>query len=98
MVQNIKLAEFADDMNSFLADVKSANRLFQLSEKFSIISGLNANKEKTKGIWLGSERHTKSEPLGIRWTSEPVKGLRVFYGYDEDKCKRINCAHKLDDL
>ncbi len=44
--KNIKLAEYADDMNSFLADVKSAKNLFQLLEKFSIISGLNVNKGK----------------------------------------------------
>ncbi len=46
--KNIKLAEYGDDMNSFLADVKSANNLFQLLEKFSIISGFNVLKKKQR--------------------------------------------------
>lgn len=36
-------------------------------------------------MWIGSSRNNKSKPLGIKWPSEPIKALGVFYTYRYDQ-------------
>ena len=57
--EETKLLQFADDTTAVLADTSSDERLFELLNKFEIISGLKINCSETEGMWIGSKRHYK---------------------------------------
>jgi len=48
--EETKLLQFADDTTAVLADTSSAVRLFELLNKFEILSGVKINCSKTEGI------------------------------------------------
>ena len=66
--EETKLLQFADDTTAVLADTSSAERLFELLNKFEILSGLKVNCSKTEGMWIGSKRHYKEKPFGVKWS------------------------------
>ena len=87
-----KLAKTAKRGNCYLrraltrastsSDAKtSAQALFDLLEIFRKASGLMINFTSTEGMWIGSSRNNKTKPLDIKWPSEPIKALGVFYTY-----------------
>ena len=68
--EGTKLLQFADDTSTVLADTSSAARLFELLNKFEVLSGFKINCSKTEGMWIGSKRHYKEKPFGIKWPSQ----------------------------
>ena len=94
--EETKLLQYADDMTAVLAGVSSAQALFDLLETFKKASGLTINFIKTEGTWIGSSKNNKAKPFGIKWPSETIKALGVFYTYDQklllenlDKIKKL---------
>ena len=51
---------------------------------FQECSGLEINKSKTEGLWLGANRNNTTEPLGIAWPSNSVLALGIHFSHDED--------------
>ena len=49
-------------------------------------------------MWLGPWRSNLDRPLGLDWTSEPVKVLGTFISYDNVGNERKNFAQKVDNL
>jgi hypothetical protein len=47
-----------------LADFESAKLLLKIIAQFSSISGLNWNRQKCDGRWLGSNVHRSDQPIG----------------------------------
>ena len=47
----------------------------KLSRKFKKLSGLEIHREKTYGMWLGSDKNSKQRPFGIKWPGKPIKTL-----------------------
>ena len=56
------------------------------------------NSTKTEGMWIGSSRGNKTKPFGIKWPSEPIKSLGVFYSYDQKLLREKNFIEKLDSI
>ena len=81
-----------------LADTSSAERLFKLLNTFEILSGLKVNCSKTEGMWIGSKRHYKEKPFGIKWPDEPIKALGVYFTYDQKLLKEKNFIERLDSI
>ena len=81
-----------------LADARSAERLFKLLNTFEILSGLMVNCSKTDGMWIGSKRHYKEKPFGIKWPDEPIKALGVYFSYDQKLLKEKNSIERLDSI
>ena len=96
--EETKLLQYADDMTAVLADVSSAQALFDLLEIFRKASGLTINFTKTEGMWIGSSKNNKAKPLGIKWPSEPIKALGVFYTYDQKLLLEKNFIENLDKI
>ena len=86
---NIKLNVFADDLTTFVKNVKSFRSLSILLEKFGNISGLKFNEEKTETYWLGS-LHQSSEDIGIEKINKPMKILGIYLTYDWKKYQELN--------
>ena len=86
---NIKLNVFADDLTTFVKNVKSFRSLSILLEKFGNISGLKLNEEKTETYRLGS-LHQSSEDIGIEKINKPMKILGIYFTYDWKKYQELN--------
>ena len=56
-------------------------------------SGLQLNKNKTEGLWLGNLEHAHIG--GIKWSLE-VKSLGFWFGQDQIKCEQLNWESKLN--
>ena len=39
-------------------------------------------------MWIGSKRHYKEKPFGIKWPDEPIKALGVYFTYDQNCLKK----------
>ena len=96
--EETKLLQFADDTTAVLADTSSAERLFELLNKFEILSGLKVNCSKTEGMWIGSKRHYKEKPFGVKWPDKPIKALGVYFTYDQKLLKEKNFIERLDSI
>ena len=55
-LKEFKLSQYADYTTAFLSDTKSATNLFKLLSNLQECSGLEINKRKTEGMWLGASR------------------------------------------
>ena len=86
---NIKLNVFADDLTTFVKNVKSFCSLSILLEKFGNISGIKLNEEKTEAYWLGS-LHQSFEDIGIEKINKPMKILGIYFTYDWKKYQELN--------
>ena len=56
------------------------------------------NPTKTEGMWIGFSRGNKTKPFGIKWPSEPIKSLGVFYYYDQKLLREKSVIEKLDGI
>ena len=75
----IKTVLYTDDITVAVNDEHSAKILFVIIEKFKKLSGLEINREKTYGMWLGSDKNSKQWPFGIKWPGKPIKTLGVYF-------------------
>ena len=51
--RKIEQLQYADDTNTVVADIKSAENVLNVVSKFGKYCGLKLNKEKTEAMWLG---------------------------------------------
>ena len=77
----IKLSVFADNLTTFVSNVRSFFSLKGLLDRFGEISGLNLNEEKTEAYWLGSF-HDSPEDIGIDEVNQPMKILGIYFTYN----------------
>ena len=96
--QETKLLQYANNTTAVLADVSSAEALFYWLEIFKKESSLTINFTKTEGMWIGSSKNNKAKPFGIKWPSEPIKALGVFYTNDQKvaACKEFQRKFRQD--
>ncbi|KAL9987821.1 hypothetical protein ACROYT_G002189 [Oculina patagonica] len=96
--KEFKLSQYADDTTVFVSDLKSATNLFQLLSNFQECSGLEINKSKTEGLWLGANRSNTTEPLGIAWPSNSILALGIHFSYDDEVAYKKNFEQKLNTM
>ena len=94
----IKLSQFADDINLFCADVASAEQALKTMSAFRNFSGLVLNGEKTKAFWLGEWLNNRTKPLGMKWINTPAKLLGIYVSYDEKGNNQMNFNLKVQKL
>ena len=95
--EETKLLQYPYDTTAVLADLELAQKLFQLLDKFKELSGLKVNSSKTERMWIASLKNSESKPLGIKWPTEPIKALGVFFTYDQKLSHFKNFSDKIDD-
>ena len=93
-----KLLQYADDTTAVLSDTNSAQTLFKLLDDFKKLSSLEVNPTKTEGMWNRSSRENITKPYGIKWPSEPIKALGVYYSYDKKLLHEKNFIENLDSV
>ena len=82
----------------FLNNLTSVQNSLKLLDEFGNISGLKLNVEKTKVIWLGSQRCNESKPFGLKRTRKPVRTLGTFIYYDDKENTKKNVEVKIDNM
>ena len=76
MPHEARIIQYADDSTLVLTDFDSAKKVFLLCELYGMASGACINKEKSRGLWLGSWRGQQYQPVPIQWSSK----TQTFYG------------------
>lgn len=93
-----KLSQYADDSNLFLRDVNSIESAISLISRFTNVSGLNLNLNKTIGMWLGNYKDHPPDYDKIKFTDQPIKCLGVYIGHNVELCKEYNWKPKIEKL
>ena len=65
----IKLSAYADDISLFTTDFQSVINIFQELERFSKMSGLRCNKEKTECLRLGKSNMEHERGVEVKWVN-----------------------------
>jgi len=93
-----KLCLYADDMTVAVQDINSAHKVLELLNVFSRHSGLNVNKTKTEGMWMGKEKNSNEQPFGIKWPKTLVKVLGIYHSHNKDAAVSKNFDDKIASL
>ena len=97
--KEIKLTSFADDMTTFLKELKSFDYLMKKLDQFGKCAGLKMNESKTEALWLGPPKRTNlHDILKLTDTSEPPKILGIYFTYDEKLRDKLNFDSTLESV
>ena len=98
----IKISQYADDTTLILnGSEKSLTTAIRIIEKFSKISGLRLNNEKTKALWIGSNagKQIKLCPeQPFKWIQNKIKTLGVWLSINQEENIRLNYEEKLEKI
>ena len=92
--KEFKMVQYADDLTAFVSDIRSAQCLFKLLDRFEKCSGLKVNYTKTEAMWIGSSRNNTETPLALKWR-KTVKALGVHFSYNNKESMQKNFYDKL---
>ena len=99
---NHKITQYADDTAlTLLAEPTTLKKTFNLLIKFSDISGLRINIEKTKIMRIGTLRESNLVLLpeyNVEWTSDSLNMLGVVIANDRSKLSELNYEPKLKKI
>ena len=96
--KEFKISQYADDTTVFVSDLRSAQNLFHLLHAFQKCSGLEVNRSKTEGLWLGANKNNPEDPLDIPWPKDPVFALGIHFSYDDEAAFKRNFEQKLSSM
>jgi exonuclease III/nitrogen regulatory protein PII-like uncharacterized protein len=89
--EEIKISQFADDTCLYIRnDPACITEIFNMLDKFSLLSGLKVNKEKTEILPLGT---TSLEDMDInlrKFTKDSVKLLGIHLSTNKELTKKLN--------
>ena len=99
---DLKISQFADDAQMFTnGDKKSFEVTIETINKFSTVSGLYLNNQKTKAIWLGSKKHCNTQymsHLEFEWNPQKFKILGIWFTQNIKDCIKLNYSEKLYEI
>ena len=49
-------------------------------------------------MWIGASKENKTKPFGIKWPTEPIKALGLYFTYDLKLLKEKNFIERLDSI
>ena len=94
------LKQFADDTQIFLqGDEHSFREVFRTLMEFSKASGLRVNVEKSKAIWLGSQKtrtDTFYPEFSISWSKDNFKILGITFSLNQNEIAELNYSKQLN--
>jgi hypothetical protein len=79
-----KIKQFADDTSLTLKNEVDIHNAIGIIEEFGKLSGLQLNKTKTQGLWLGSRKHDTSTILGIELKPSLIKILGINFSANSE--------------
>ena len=103
-VNNIefRISQYADDTSIILYGSESSlNQTISELERFSRISGLHVNFEKTQLVWIGSEKYSTNSiktKWKLSWGKSSFKVLGIIFNIDLEKMIKVNYASKIQQV
>ena len=98
-LKEFKISQFADDTTVILdGSDDSLNHTLEELEKFSKISGLKINYDKTQIVWIGSKKYssdTIKTKWKLSWGKDTFKLLGINFNTDLDKMAKGNYTEKI---
>ena len=70
---NIKICQLADDTTLFLKNQHEITAPLHIIEEYGVFSGLQLNRNKTEGLWLGRLRNIDLNIENITFTNTFIK-------------------------
>ncbi len=95
--KEIRLCQLADDTTIFVKNPAAVHRALIIVDNFGLAAGLELNRNKTEGMWLGVDK-TNEDVGDIVWSTEPIKALGVFFGHDKILIESKNWDAKVKQL
>ena len=99
--ENALISLFADDTTLYLdGDEKSFREAILTLDKFTLISGLKINSEKTQIVWIGNNRRCGREYMRDRnfvWDPGTFKVLGITFSTQTNTIPNINFKGKLEE-
>ena len=98
-LKEFKISQFADDTTVILdGSDDTLNHTLEELEKFSKISGLKINYDKTQIVWIGSKKYssdTIKTKWKLSWGKDTFKLLGINFNTDLDKMAKGNYTEKI---
>ena len=80
--EKIVSAHYVDDAIITILQNRCFKEVIKDLAQYEQASGAKINYKKTKGLWTGSWKGRADTPMDIKWTSENVENLGIFFGND----------------
>ena len=97
-----KISQYANDTSAMLDGTeRSLNQILEELSRFSKISGLNINFDKTQLVWIGSEKFSNRSiktKWKLSWGSNQFKLLGILFNTDLDKMIENNYIPKVTQM
>lgn len=89
-----RLCQYADDMNVFVSNIASIERVLEWFNIYEKASGAKLNATKCRGLWIGPWKQRLDSPFGFIW-STCVKFYGVFFGEGGAQMTATNIIRKM---
>ena len=94
-IKQLKLTQLADDTTIFLGAKHEVEISLHIIEIFGKHSGLQLNRNKTEGLWIGKLKNCTDQICQINWAKKPIKALGVYFCLDNQKSLELNWGDKI---
>ena len=93
-----KISQYADDGNLTLVDEYSITKAFEIVRIFEKASGSKLNLDKSEGMWFGSMAGRTDGPVNIKWRTDFIKVLGIFFTMSNCDFLSLNWNFQIEKL
>ena len=93
-----KISQYVDDGNLTLVDEYSITKAFEIVRIFEKGSGSKLNFYKTEGMWFGSMAGRTVGPVNIKWRTDFMKVLGIFFTMSNCDFLSLNFNFRIEKL
>ena len=93
----LKITQLADDTTLFLNSKTEINTALNVITNFGKHSGLELNRSKTEGMFIGNLKNCTEKIGNINWSKKPIKALGIYFGINKKECNKLNWDSKIND-
>ena len=93
-----KIGQYADDGDLTLVDDFSITKAFEIIRIYERGSGSRLNLGKTEGMWFGSMAGRGDGPVNIKWRTDCIKILGIFFTMSSRDFECLNWNFRVEKL
>ena len=93
-----KIGQYADDGDLTLVDDFSISKAFKIIRIYEKGSGYKLNLGKTEGMWFGSMASREDGPVDIKWRTDYIKVLSIFFTTSRRHLECLNWNFQIEKL